>query len=123
MVVAAGRVMDKLMRAERAVLILTRTDCEVCTDFVREVRQLLTNVPCSGVAVGELVLDRRGAQRFVRANPWMADLRVLPYTLLMRRGQQVEDFATTQAAYVLSRVRASLFREAVAHCPAGDIGA
>jgi hypothetical protein len=37
--------------------------------------------------------DRGGLIGFKRANPWLAEVDVLPYTLVYRNGEKVAEFA------------------------------
>jgi hypothetical protein len=37
--------------------------------------------------------NRGGLASFKRANPWLADIDVLPYTLIYRAGEKVAEFA------------------------------
>jgi hypothetical protein len=45
------------------------------------------------VRFGKILLDRGGLVSFKRADPWLADVDVLPYTLIYRAGEKVAEFA------------------------------
>jgi hypothetical protein len=105
-----------LLGAARAALVLTRTTCHACGAYRAEVAALLTQGKLEGIAVGTLVLDRPGAGRFKRENPWLSDVRYLPYTVLYRRGERVDGFAASRGAYLLERAAAA-FRAG----PAGGV--
>jgi hypothetical protein len=57
--------------------------------------------------IGKLILDQGGSAGFKRANPWLAGLSHLPYTVLYHSGQRVDEFAASKAAYLLERVEAA----------------
>ena len=101
------RSLGALLAAPRAALILTRSSCRPCGAYQEELAVLLGQGELAGLAVGTLVLDRPGAARFKRDNPWLGGLRYLPYTVLYRRGKQVDAFAASRGAYLLERVEAA----------------
>ncbi len=45
------------------------------------------------VRFGKMLLDRGGLAGFKRANQWLAQVDVLPYTLIYRGGEKVAEFA------------------------------
>jgi hypothetical protein len=95
--------LDALLAAPRAALVLTRSTCHPCGAYRAELAALLVQGKLAGIAVGTLVLDRPGAARFKRDNPWLSGLRYLPYTVLYRRGERVDAFAASRGAYLLER--------------------
>jgi hypothetical protein len=101
------RALGALLAAPRAALVLTRSACPPCGAYQAELAALRARGELAGLAVGILVLDRPGAARFKRANPWIRDLRALPYTVLYRRGERVDGFAASRGAYLLERVAAA----------------
>jgi hypothetical protein len=101
------RTVGPVLAAPRAALILTRAGCGPCAVYRAEVAALLAQGKLDGIAVGTLALDRPGASRFKRANPWLAGLRYLPHTVLYRRGQRVDSFAASKGAYLLERTAAA----------------
>lgn len=50
------------------------------------------------------MLSRPGARAFKRANPWLADLEFLPYTVLYASGVKVDEFAASRGFYLLDRL-------------------
>lgn len=77
-----------------AVLMLGKSDCEHCTEFTEELHAFLAADRTYGdVRFGKMLLDRGGLAGFKRANPWLADADVLPYTLIYRSGEKVAEFA------------------------------
>jgi hypothetical protein len=99
--------LDAVLAAARGALVLTRTTCPSCEAHQAEVAALQARGKLRGIAVGTLVLDRPGASRFKRDNPWLAGLRYLPYTVLSRRGARVDAFAASRGAYLLERAEAA----------------
>jgi hypothetical protein len=99
--------LDALLAAPRAALVITRSTCHPCGAYQAEIAALLAQGKLAGIAVGTLVLDRPGAARFKRDNPWLAELRYLPYTVLYRQGERVDAFAASRGAYLLERTEAA----------------
>lgn len=60
------------------------------------------------VAAGLAVLTFGLMLSFKRANPWLAALKFLPYTVLYRRGQRVDEFAASKGSYLIERVETAL---------------
>ena len=56
------------------------------------------------VRFGKILLDRGGLAGFKRANPWLAEADVLPYTLIYRRGEKVAEFAGGGIGRLLARL-------------------
>jgi hypothetical protein len=102
--------LDAVLGAAQGVLILTRTTCHACGSYQAEVAALAAQGRLDGLAVGTLVLDRPGASRFKRDNPWLAGLRYLPFTALYRRGERIDAFAASKGAYLLERIEAAFGR-------------
>jgi len=89
-----GRNWEAFLGAPWAVLMLAKSDCEHCTEFTEELHALLAADRTYGdVRFGKMLLDRGGLAGFKRANPWLADADVLPYTLIYRGGAKVAEFA------------------------------
>ena len=100
--------LDELLAAERAVLILTRSDCGHCHQYTAQIEALHAAGRLDGIVVGKLVLDEPGSTQFKRANHWLARLASLPYTVLYRRGEQVDAFAASRGSYLLERIDEAL---------------
>ena len=45
------------------------------------------------LAEDRTLIDKGGLVAFKRANPWLAEVDVLPYTLVYRNGEKVSEFA------------------------------
>ena len=68
--------------------------CEHCTIYSDDLHRFPDSGSAPGdVGFGKMLLDRGGLVGFQRANPWLADLDVLPYTLVYRQGVKVAEFA------------------------------
>lgn len=77
-----------------AVLMLGKTDCEHCIAYTEELHGFLDADQTYGdVRFGKALLDKGGLASFKRANPWLAEVDVLPYTLVYRAGTKVAEFA------------------------------
>jgi hypothetical protein len=85
---------ETFLGAPWAVLMLGKTDCEHCIEYTEELHGYLadTGTPAD-VRFGKMLLDRGGLATFKRANPWLAEVDVLPYTLIYRGGEKVAEFA------------------------------
>ena len=74
--------------------MLGKSDCGHCNEFTEELHTFLAaDQTYADVRFGNILLDRGGLASFNRANPWLADVDVLPYTLIYRGGQKVAEFA------------------------------
>lgn len=96
--------LGEMLGAERAVLIVTRRDCGHCAAYEREIVTLRAGGAFGGVVFRKLVLDAPGSLRFKQGNPWLVSLDALPFTLLFHRGEHVDRFAASRAAYLRERL-------------------
>ncbi len=94
----------EVVEAERGILILTKSTCGACAIYQAQIEERLERGELDGLPIGKLVLDRGGAANFKRANPWLAGVAHLPYTVLYQRGQRVDEFAASKASYLIERV-------------------
>jgi hypothetical protein len=89
-----------------AVLVLGKTDCPNCARWTEELGTFLeADREFADVRFGKMLLDRPGLGDFKRANPWLADLDVLPYTLLYRGGEKAKEFAGGGIERLVNRLR------------------
>jgi hypothetical protein len=89
-----GITWEGLLAAPWSVLMLGKSDCEHCAEYTEELQAFLTaDTAYPDVRFGKILLDRGGLASFKRANPWLADVDVLPYTLIYRGGAKVAEFA------------------------------
>jgi hypothetical protein len=69
--------------------LLGKSDCDHCNEFTEELHTFLAaDTTYADVRFGKILLDRGGLASFKRANPWLADIDVLPYTLIYRGRQK-----------------------------------
>jgi hypothetical protein len=96
---------EAFLGAAWAVLVLGKSDCEHCAEFTEELHAFLAADRTYGdVGFGKMLLDRGGLAAFKRANPWLAEADVLPYTLIYRRGEKIAEFAGGGIARLESRL-------------------
>ncbi|PYM21487.1 MAG: hypothetical protein DMD78_17415 [Candidatus Rokuibacteriota bacterium] len=85
---------EVFLKAPWAVLMLGKSDCEHCHEYTEELHGYLGGQAApADVRFGKMLLDRGGLATFKRANPWLAEVDVLPYTLIYRGGEKVAEFA------------------------------
>ncbi len=96
---------DAFLNAERAALIFTRNDCGSCSGYLGEVKETRKQGKLKAISLGEVVLDEPGALGTKRRNPWLFQLEFLPYALLYKEGEKVDEFAASKASYLLERVK------------------
>jgi hypothetical protein len=89
-----GTTWEDLLAAPWAVLMLGKSDCDHCQEYTEELHTFLAaDQEYADVRFGKILLDRGGLVSFKRANPWIAEVDVLPYTLIYRGGEKVAEFA------------------------------
>ncbi len=93
------------LQAPVAVLMLGKSDCDHCNEYTQELHEFLATDQVYGdIRFGKILLDRGGLVSFKRANPWIAEVDVLPYTLIYRAGEKVAEFAGGGIARLESRL-------------------
>jgi hypothetical protein len=89
-----GTTWEGLLAAPWSVLMLGKSDCDHCNEYTEELHAFLdADRTYADVRFGKILLDRGGLVSFKRANPWIAEVDVLPYTLIYRGGEKVAEFA------------------------------
>jgi hypothetical protein len=89
-----GTTWEGFLAAPWSVLMLGKSDCDHCAEYTQELHAFLAaDRTYADVRFGKILLDRGGLVSFKRANPWIADIDVLPYTLIYRGGEKVAEFA------------------------------
>lgn len=89
-----GRSVLDFVAAPAAVLMLGKSDCEACATWTAELEAFLaTDERWRHVRFGKLLLDKPGMIAFKRANPWIAELDVLPVNVIYANGQESKRFA------------------------------
>lgn len=93
-----------VLGADRGVLLLTKSTCGSCASYQKEIEAQYDRGRLNDVVIGKIVLDQPGAGQFKRANPWIAELEHLPYTVLYRNGERVDQFEASKGSYLVERV-------------------
>jgi hypothetical protein len=89
-----GQSWEAFLGAPLAVLMLGKSDCEHCAEYTEELHAFLSQDRAyADVRFGKMLLDKGGLSSFKRANPWLAEVDVLPYTLVYRNGEKFAEFA------------------------------
>jgi len=85
---------QEFLVSPRAVLVLGKSGCENCSRWAEELGQWLADDDrWADVRFGKLMLDTPGLVAFKRANPWVANLDMLPHTLVYKDGAIAKEFA------------------------------
>jgi hypothetical protein len=96
---------EGFLGAPWSVLMLGKSECEHCAEFTEELQAFLAaDRAYADVRFGKMLLDRGGLATFKRANPWLAELDVLPYTVIYRSGRKLAEFAGGGIARLESRL-------------------
>lgn len=89
-----GKTWEEFTNAPFSVLILGKTDCAACQTWTKELSEFLdSDEEFKQVRFGKIFLDTPGLVSFKRANPWIASVDVLPYTLIYKSGHKEKEFA------------------------------
>ncbi len=88
-----GESWETFVAAEKAVLMLGKTDCIACAKFSDEIESLLSDESkYQDVRFGKIYLDQRGLIGFKKANPWLSEVTDLPFTVIYREGELAKKF-------------------------------
>jgi hypothetical protein len=93
----------RVTHAAGGALILGKDDCDSCATYEADVRRLQEQGVLGELVVGKIMLTRPGCRAFKRENPWLRDVSYLPYTVLYREGERVDEFASSRGSYLLER--------------------
>lgn len=100
-----GRSWEAFVAAPAAVLMLGKSDCEACRAWTEELSAWLdADESFRHVRFGKLLLDTPGLVSFKRANPWIAEVEVLPFNLIYVDGERVKQFAGSGVERLVSRL-------------------
>jgi len=92
--------------APRAVLMLGKSDCEACAQWTEELGKFLeSDEEWKDVRFGKILLDKPGLIDFKRANPWIAELDVLPFNQIYIGGERSKSFAGGGIERLVNRLR------------------
>ena len=76
-----------------AVLMLGKSDCDSCATWAQELETFLADdTEWSSVRFGKIELDRGGLGAFKKENPWLAEIKDLPFTLVYVDGDKKKAF-------------------------------
>lgn len=90
----------------RAVLMIGKSDCEACASWTKELEAFLeSDQEWKDVRFGKILLDRPGQIDFKRANPWIAELDVLPFNQIYAAGERKKSFAGSGVERLVNRLR------------------
>jgi hypothetical protein len=85
---------EEFTRAPLAVMMLGKGDCEACKAWTAELEAFLASGAApAGARFGKLLLDQPGLISFKRANPWIAELDVLPTNVIWSKGERVKTWS------------------------------
>ena len=89
-----GKTWEEFTQAPTAVLMLGKTDCGACKEWSEELTAFLEeDGQFADVRFGKIFLDTPGLVSFKRANPWLAEIDVLPTTVIYKNGERAKTFA------------------------------
>jgi hypothetical protein len=96
----------EFVQAPRSVLVLGKSDCPACASWGDELERFLAaDNDWRHVRFGKMLLDRGGLVEFKRANPWLADIEELPFTVIWQSGVQAKSFPGGGIDRLVSRLR------------------
>ena len=80
--------------AGRAVLVLGKSDCAACKQWIGELDEFLaSDERWANVRFGKVTLDQPGLTDFKRGNKWLAEVTVLPFNVIYADGERAKTFA------------------------------
>jgi hypothetical protein len=94
---------ERVVGAHHGALVLAKDDCDNCAAYEAEIRRLHEQGLLGDLVVGKIVLTQPGCRRFKRANPWLSEIDLLPYTVLYASGKKIDEFAASRGIYLLER--------------------
>jgi hypothetical protein len=96
---------EAFTKAPLALMMLGKSDCDACKTWSEELDVFLAsgNAPTE-LRVGKLLLDQAGLISFKRANPWIAELDVLPTNVLWSNGARLKTWSGGGVDRLLSRL-------------------
>lgn len=104
-----GKSWESFLAAPAAVLMLGKSDCAACAAWTEELEAFLeSDERWSHVRFGKLLLDTPGLIAFKRANPWIAELDVLPVNVVYVNGQESKRFAGSGIDRLVTRLERAL---------------
>ena len=84
----------EVLDGELTYLMLGKHDCPACEQWTAELSTALADgQSLDGVTYAKLFLDDVGWGRFKMANPWVANVDVLPFNAIYVNGEAVKQWA------------------------------
>lgn len=100
-----GKSWQAFLASPVAVLMLGKGDCAACAQWTAELEAFLaSDERWRHVRFGKLLLDTPGLVSFKRANPWIAELDVLPVTVIFVNGKEAKRFAGSGVERLVARL-------------------
>ncbi|MDE0857118.1 MAG: hypothetical protein OSA38_00930 [Candidatus Poseidoniaceae archaeon] len=85
---------EACLSAPIAVLMLGKNNCAACATWTEDLTAYLEGDDApENVKFGKLLLDTPGLGRFKIAQPWVAEVDVLPYNAIFVNGERVKEWA------------------------------
>jgi len=96
----------EFFEAPAAVLMLGKSDCEACAAWTQEIESFLADdTEWNQVRFGKIELDRGGLGGFKKENPWLVDIKDLPFTLVYVNGERKKEFLGSGIERLVNRMR------------------
>lgn len=100
-----GESWESFLASPVAVLMLGKSDCAACAQWTEELEAFLaTDERWRDVRFGKILLDTPGLVSFKRAHPWIAELDVLPVTVIFANGKEAKRFAGSGVERLVTRL-------------------
>jgi len=100
---------EDFMQAPATVLMIGKTDCPACQVWGEELNTFLQEDEAwNHVRFGKVLLDQPGLIGFKRANPWLSDVKDLPFTVVYKDGENKKSFAGGGLNRLLKRMEKAL---------------
>ncbi len=79
----------EFIASPKAVLVLSKKGCEACVSWAQELEEFLAKdeEAYRDFRIGKMSLSQRGLIDFKRANPWLAEVDVMPFNVLYIDGE------------------------------------
>lgn len=98
--------LEAFLASPKAVLMLGKTDCAACAQWTTELNEYLGHdEEFSDVRFGKLILNQGRLGRWKKANPWLAEVDVLPYNVIYIDGEPVKRWAGGGLERLQNRLR------------------
>jgi hypothetical protein len=97
---------EDCISAPIAVLMLGKNDCAACATWTEDLSAYLASEDSpADVRFGKLLLDTPGLGRFKIAQPWVAEVDVLPFNAIFVNGERVKEWAGGNIDRLVNRLK------------------